>query len=66
MMRRKTDDDVLRPEAVWSMLAISKATLYRWVHIGHFPAQIRHGLHATGWNRSTVIQWKREKGFPDD
>jgi len=47
-------DSILRVRAVLACLSISRATLYRGIRAGHFPAPVRVGARAVGWRSSDI------------
>ena len=56
-------DSLLRVRAVLSCLSISRATLYRGIRAGHYPAPVQVGARAVGW-RSSDIQSFIRTGIP--
>jgi predicted DNA-binding transcriptional regulator AlpA len=55
-------DRVMRSKEVAKLLSVSRATIWRWYTIGHFPAPINlgptqgaKGCH--GWRESDVLAW---------
>lgn len=52
---------VLRVKEVTRQTGICKATLYRWIHDGHFPPPIRLGPRAVGWREHVVEEWIRDR-----
>ena len=53
---------LLRRQEVEAELNISRATIYRWINKGDFPAPIRLSKNMVRWNRSEVKNLLAEKG----
>lgn len=47
----------LRLEAVLNRTGLSRATLYRKIQTGTFPAQVRLAERCCGWRESAVNEW---------
>ncbi|MFM0385880.1 helix-turn-helix transcriptional regulator [Paraburkholderia dipogonis] len=47
----------VREKNLLPLLAISRKTLERWVASGQFPAAVRLGDAAKGWNVDVVRAW---------
>lgn len=47
-------DSLLRIPAVLARLSISRATLYRGIQAGHYPAPVQIGRRAVGWRASQI------------
>jgi prophage regulatory protein len=50
-------DRILRLKTVLARTGLSRATLYRKIRDGSFPAQIPISLHGAGWHESAVNRW---------
>ena len=50
-------DQILRLRHVLQRVPVSKATLYRWIAEGEFPAPVRLGGNCVGWKRSVINEW---------
>ena len=42
-------------------LTVSRATIYRWVKEGNFPAPIRLSANMVRWERKSVEAWMTER-----
>jgi prophage regulatory protein len=56
-------DRILRLKAVLENTGPSRATLYRKIQAGTFPAQIKIATRCTGWRESAVREWMRNPMF---
>ena len=54
-------DLVLRRKQVQERVAVSAATIYRWVNQGHFPKQLKLGARSVGWRKSEIDAWLAER-----
>lgn len=48
---------MLRMPAVLKIVGISRATIYRWIEAGNFPAPIRLGPNSVAWKSTTIDEW---------
>lgn len=55
------EQQYLRIHEVCTILAISKATIYRMVNDGHFPPPTRLGKRKSRWHIQTVQTWIGEQ-----
>jgi prophage regulatory protein len=56
-MNMMPPDRFLRLNAVLDRTGLSRATLYRKVQTGTFPAQVRIAARCCGWRESAVTEW---------
>ena len=54
-------DRLLRRDAVQAATGLSKATIYRLIASGDFPAPIKIGLRAVAWPLSSILSWIEAK-----
>jgi prophage regulatory protein len=50
-------DKILRMRTVLERTGLSRSTLYRKMHDGTFPNQIRLSEHCRGWRESAINRW---------
>jgi prophage regulatory protein len=50
-------DRILRVAAVAARVGLSRATIYRRVAAGEFPAPVSLGGNSVGWRESQIIAW---------
>ena len=50
-------DKILRIHTVLERTGLSRSTLYRKMHDGTFPNQIRISEHCRGWRESAINRW---------
>lgn len=50
-------DRMLRRPEVEEVVGLSRATLYRMIERGDFPAPTRIGARAVGWRESCITEW---------
>lgn len=50
-------DRIIRLKTVLDRAGFSRATLYRKIKEGTFPAQVRISVHGSGWHESAVNRW---------
>jgi prophage regulatory protein len=50
-------ETIIRIKELLIVLAVSRATLWRWIRDGAFPAPLRLGTFARGWKRSDIQAW---------
>ena len=53
----ETPDRIIRINTVLDRTGLSRSTLYRKVHDGTFPKQIKLSDRCAGWHESAVIAW---------
>ncbi len=58
-MQTDTPDRILRLGAVLNRTGLTRSTLYRKIHTGTFPRQVRIATRCTGWRESAVSDWMR-------
>lgn len=51
------DDRLLTLRQVREIVPKDKATIYRWIAKGHFPAGYRIGPASVAWLRSEILEW---------
>ena len=61
MANRQKPDPLLGIDDVIRILNVSRATLYRWIDSGTFPAALVLSPQVRRWRRSTVMEWISEK-----
>ncbi len=59
-MQTDTPDRILRLGAVLNRTGLTRSTLYRKIHTGTFPKQVRIATRCTGWRESAVSDWMRD------
>jgi len=52
-----TPDRILRIKSVLERTGLSRATMYRKMHSGTFPKNIRISTRCTGWRESAITEW---------
>ena len=62
-MQTETPDRILRLGAVLNRTGLTRSTLYRKIHTGTFPKQVRIATRCTGWRESAVSDWMRNPMF---
>jgi prophage regulatory protein len=62
-MTLDTSDRILRIGTVLELTGLSRSTLYRKVHRGEFPKQIKLSERCAGWRQSSVQAWMRNPMF---
>jgi prophage regulatory protein len=50
-------DRLLRMQEVTKLVSISRATIYRYLNEGSFPAPIRIGARRVAWRASDINTW---------
>ncbi|MCF6764705.1 helix-turn-helix transcriptional regulator [Corynebacterium parakroppenstedtii] len=50
-------NSILRLPQVISVTSLSRATIYRLIHQGEFPRQIKLGERSSGWVQDEINQW---------
>lgn len=48
---------LMRLPEVQAISGMSKATVYRYIKSGKFPASVRLGNGAVGWRSSDICEW---------
>ncbi|EIZ79376.1 phage transcriptional regulator AlpA [Novosphingobium sp. Rr 2-17] len=56
-------DRILRLNTVLDSTGLSRATLYRKIHEGTFPKQVRIATRCAGWRESAINEWMRNPMF---
>jgi prophage regulatory protein len=51
------NDRLLRMQEVTKLVSISRATIYRYLNAGSFPAPIRIGARRVAWRASDINGW---------
>lgn len=52
---------LIKLNEVMKITALSRATIYRYVAKGIFPAQISQGTHAVAWDLAEIEAWFQER-----
>lgn len=50
-------DRILRDQELDSVTGVSRATRYRWIKDGLFPAPVKLGPNSVGWRESVIREW---------
>lgn len=50
-------DKILRMRTVLQRTGLSRSTIYRKMHGGTFPNQVRISEHCCGWRESAIDRW---------
>lgn len=53
----ETDEQFLRLKAVIAKTGKPKASIYRDIHLGTFPAPEKIGARAVAWRLSRILRW---------
>lgn len=53
----KTELRLERVPSVLSRIGVAKATLYRWIDQGLFPAPVSIGPHTVAWDSRVIDSW---------
>lgn len=53
---------LLRLREVCGLVAVSRATVYKWMGEGRFPRSIRLGDRAVRWRAADVLAWQARLG----
>lgn len=48
---------ILRLKDVIARTGLSRPTIYRWIKLGIFPAQVQLGPNSIGWRESDIQTW---------
>lgn len=59
--KTRPEPEIYRPSDLAQRLGVHRATLYRWAAAGTLPAPIRLGANSTGWRRSDIDAWLRDR-----
>ena len=51
----------LRAQALATLLAVHRTTLWRWVHDGHLPRPVRLGPNTVAWDSTQIDAWLAER-----
>lgn len=62
-MITETPERILRINTVLDRSGLSRSTLYRKIHDGTFPKQVRIASRCAGWRESAVNGWLRNPMF---
>ncbi len=62
-MFTENSDRILRLRSVLDRTGLSRSTLYRKIHEGTFPKQVRIAIRCAGWRESAVNEWLRNPMF---
>lgn len=62
-MNTPSPDRFVRLPDVLQRTGLSRATLYRKVQDGTFPAQVRIATRCVGWRQSAIDQWLQNPMF---
>lgn len=52
-----TQDSILRIKTVMQRTGLTRSTIYRKIHEGTFPRQIRLSTNCAGWYESAINRW---------
>jgi len=52
---------ILRLKEVIRKTGLSQSTIYRYLQLGIFPAQIQIGLRSVGWRDCDIDQWIEDR-----
>ncbi len=56
-MSTQQPERILRLKAVLERTGLSRSTLYRKIHQGSFPRQIRIAARCAGWRETAISRW---------
>lgn len=56
-MTQDAPDRIIRLKTVLDRTGLSRSTLYRKVHDGSFPRQLKLSTRCAGWHESAVNAW---------
>ena len=62
-MTTDTPERILRIGTVLERTGLSRSTLYRKIHEGTFPKQVRIAVRCAGWRESAVNAWLQNPMF---
>jgi len=61
------NEQFLRPKAVIVKTGKPKASIYRDIHVGTFPAPEKIGARAVAWRLSRILRWTQApSAYQDD
>ena len=52
---------IMKRPAVEAQTGLSRSSLYRKIQAGEFPAPVRLGKRAVGWNSKAVERWINDR-----
>lgn len=52
---------VMRLPRVMTLTGVSRATIYRWMSLGLFPASIKLYTSVTAWRTADIVLWIEER-----
>lgn len=52
-----TDCRIMRRREVLALVGVAKSTLYTWITLALFPAQVEMARRAVGWRSCQVYNW---------
>lgn len=58
---RDDPEIMLRLPDLVQWLGVSRATIYRWVAAGEFPAPVKLSARTSAWPRRAVAAWKAQR-----
>ena len=61
MTTQKTNRVILRLPQVMKKVPLSKVTIYEYIKQGKFPAPIKLGSRASGWDSLAIDQWIEDR-----
>jgi len=50
-------DQLLTMHEVCALTRLSRASVYRFIHAGDFPRQVKLGTRASRWRASDLARW---------
>ena len=56
-----TADTLIKCHKIQTDLALSRATIYRWMKEGEFPKPIHLGTNMVRWKQSDIDNWLAER-----
>ncbi len=62
-MQTDQPDRILRLDAVLDRTGLSRSTLYRKIHAGTFPPNIKISTRCAGWRESAINDWLQSPMF---
>jgi prophage regulatory protein len=48
---------IIRSSAVCHYVGLSRSSIYRLISLGKFPAPLKLGVQAVGWEQSALDKW---------
>jgi prophage regulatory protein len=61
MSDKKLSDEILRSPEPEQLIGVCTTTLWRWSREGRFPKRIKLASRASGYLRSEVEQWLKDR-----